>query len=95
MFVETGHFVNEDGVNSTELAMLKRNFKDHVTVPKKPRGMYATFIKEEFAAKKKVIVSSGVTGMQIAQAVVKALSEDWNKVSDKKKALYQRHAVAD
>lgn len=89
-FEKKGFFVNEDGVKSTELAMLKRSFKPYVTTPKHLRTPYCFFIKQHFAAKKQVMPAEARLP-EISQA----LAKDWALMTVEAKATYVKLAEAD
>ena len=47
-FGEKGYFVNSDGVKSTDVALSKPKFKEHVVMPKKVCTPYSHFVKSQF-----------------------------------------------
>lgn len=49
-FEEHGFFFNSDGVKSTDIALSKPKFKEHVVMPKKVCTPYSHFVKSQFKA---------------------------------------------
>ena len=96
-FEKNGCFLNADGVKSTELAMLKRNFKPNVTTPKKLKSPYQIFIKKSFAEKyqAKLTAAAEPSGTKLGQQVIKELAAEWSTLSDKKKAAFKKIAESD
>lgn len=89
-YERTGFFVNEDGVKSTELALLKRVFKKHITTPKKLRTPYAFYIKDNFNWMKAKMPAEAKL-IEIS----KNLAKEWEKLSDKQRAKYSKMQEAD
>lgn len=87
---ELGYFTNADGSKSCDMKLHPRNFKAHVTLPKRRLGIFNAYIKHLFETKKKSMGADAKT-----TEVLKALCEDWKKLPDKKKAVYQKKAEAD
>ena len=86
---KTGFFVNEDGVKSTELAMLKCVFKKHVTTPEKLRSPFNFYCKEGWSN-----MSAKMPEAKLSD-VMQALRKEWEKLSDKQKTKYSKMVDAD
>ena len=81
-FKKTGYFTDVNGVSSVELAVRKRSFKPHITLPTRVRRAIEFFISKQFAKK-----SAEMPGKKHFE-VFAALKEDWNMISEEEKLIY-------
>ena len=89
-FEKLGHFIDEDGIKSTELAMQKRLFKKHITTPKRVKRPFCIFVKQRFEAKKAAIHEDAK-----ATEVIKELTLDWGKLSEREREPFVKAMDAD
>ena len=81
-FKKTGYFTDVNGVSSVELAVRKRSFKPHITLPTRVRRAIEVFISKQFAKK-----NAEMPGKKHFE-VFAALKEDWNMISEEEKLIY-------